>query len=265
MNLNVLKKLLVGSPLATAQARHERLGKATGLAVFASDNLSSVAYATEEILRVLVLAGVAALTYAVPIGVAIGVVIAVVISSYRQTIAAYPQGASDYLVTKDNLGVYPGLTAGAALLIDYTLTVAVSVSAGVAALTSALPALYPYRVLLGVSLVGLIGLANLRGVRESARFFAVWSYLFIGAYALLMLYGFGAYAVLGLPVLPPTPPAREATETLGVFLVLRAFASGAVALTGIEAVSDGVTAFKPPEVKNAQTVLVALGLIMIAL
>jgi amino acid transporter len=265
VNLNSLKKLLVGSPLATAQARHERLGKATGLAVFASDNLSSVAYATEEILRVLVLAGVAALTYAVPIGVAIGVVIAVVISSYRQTIAAYPQGASDYLVTKDNLGVYPGLTAGAALLIDYTLTVAVSVSAGVAALTSALPALYPYRVLLGVSLVGLIGLANLRGIRESARFFAVWSYLFIGAYALLMLYGFGAYVVWGLPVLPPAPPAREATETLGVFLVLRAFASGAVALTGIEAVSDGVTAFKPPEVKNAQSVLVALGVIMIAL
>ena len=265
MNLNSLKKLLVGSPLATAQARHERLGKATGLAVFASDNLSSVAYATEEILRVLVLAGVAALTYAVPIGVDIGVVIAVVISSYRQTIASYPQGASDYLVTKDNLGVYPGLTAGAALLIDYTLTVAVSVSAGVAALTSALPALYPYRVLLGVSLVGLIGLANLRGIRESARFFAVWSYLFIGAYALLMLYGFGAYVVWGLPVLPPAPPAREATETLGVFLVLRAFASGAVALTGIEAVSDGVTAFKPPEVKNAQSVLVALGVIMIAL
>jgi len=265
VNLNSLKKLMVGSPLATAQARHERLGKATGLAVFASDNLSSVAYATEEILRVLVLAGVAALTYAVPIGVVIGLVIAVVISSYRQTIAAYPQGASDYLVTKDNLGVYPGLTAGAALLIDYTLTVAVSVSAGVAALTSALPPLYPYRVLLGVSLVGLIGLANLRGIRESARFFAVWSYLFIGAYALLMLYGFGAYVVWGLPVMPPPPPVREATETLGVFLILRAFASGAVALTGIEAVSDGVTAFKPPEVKNAQSVLVALGVIMIAL
>ena len=265
MNLNSHKKLLVGGPLATAQARHERLGKATGLAVFASDNLSSVAYATEEILRVLVLAGVAALTYAVPIGVVIGLVIAVVISSYRQTIAAYPQGASDYLVTKDNLGVYPGLTAGAALLIDYTLTVAVSVSAGVAALTSALPPLYPYRVLLGVSLVGLIGLANLRGIRESARFFALWSYLFIGAYALLMLYGFGAYVVWGLPVMPPPPPVREATETLGVFLILRAFASGAVALTGIEAVSDGVTAFKPPEVKNAQSVLVALGVIMIAL
>ena len=261
MNRNSLKKLLVGSPLATAQARHERLGKATGLAVFASDNLSSGAYATEEILRVLLLAGLAALTFAVPIAVPI----AVVISSYRQTIASYPQGASDYLVTKDNLGVYPGLTAGAALLIDYTLTVAVSVSAGVAALTSALPALYPYRVLLGVSLVGLIGLANLRGIRESARFFAVWSYLFIGAYALLMLYGLGAYVVWGLPVLPPAPPAREATETLGVFLVLRAFASGAVALTGIEAVSDGVPAFKPPEVKNAQTVLVALGLIMVAL
>jgi len=194
VNRNSLKKLLVGCPLATAQARHERLGKATGLAVFASDSLSSMAYATEEILRVLLLAGVGALTFAVPIGV----VIAVVISSYRQTIAAYPQGASDYLVTKDNLGVYPGLTAGAALLIDYTLTVAVSVSAGVAALTSALPPLYPYRILLGVRLVGLIGLANLRGIRESARFFAVWSYLFIGAYALLMLYGLGAYVVWGL-------------------------------------------------------------------
>ena len=190
----------------------------------------------------LVLAGVAALTYAVPIGV----VIAVVISSYRQTIAAYPQGASDYLVAKDNLGVYSGLTAGAALLVDYTLTGAVSVSAGVAALTSALPALHPYRVLLGVSLVALIGVANLRGIRGSARFFAIWSYLFIGAYALLMLYGLGAFVAWGLPVSPPLPPVREATETLGVFLVLPAFAFGAVALTGIEAVSDGVTAFKPP-------------------
>ena len=139
MRLYSLKRLLVGSPLPTAQARHERLGKVTGLAVFASDNLSSVAYATEEILRVLIVAGPAALIYSVPIAMVIGVVTAIVISSYRQTVVAYPQGASDYIVAKDNLGTPSGLTAGAALLIDYTLTVAVSVSAGVAALTSAAP------------------------------------------------------------------------------------------------------------------------------
>ena len=262
MKISALKKLFVGRPLPTAQARHERLGKVTGLAVFASDNLSSVAYATEEILRVLLLAGAGALSLSVPIGIAIGLVIAVVITSYRQTIAVYPQGASDYIVAKDNLGVYPGLTAGAALLIDYTLTVAVSVSAGVAALTSAFPALYPYRVLLGAGLVGLIALANLRGIRESGRVFAVWSYLFIGGYLILMAYGFATPLLWGGPSAPP-PPA-EAAE-VGLFLLLRAFASGAVALTGIEAVSDGITAFRPPEVKNAQAVLVALGVIMITM
>jgi hypothetical protein len=136
---------------ATAQAHHERLGRITGLAVFASDNLSSVAYATEEILRVLLLAGAGALAFSVPIGLCIAAVIGIVILSYRQNIAAYPQGASDYIVAKDNLGVFPGLTAGSALLIDYTLTVAVSVSAGVAALTSAFALLYPYRVGLGIS------------------------------------------------------------------------------------------------------------------
>ncbi|HSE03805.1 MAG TPA: amino acid permease, partial [Methylomirabilota bacterium] len=190
MKLSKLKRWFVGTPIATAQAHHERLGKVTGLAVFASDNLSSVAYATEEILRVLLLAGVGALAFSVPIGLCITAVIAIVILSYRLNIAEYPQGASDYIVAKDNLGVFPGLTAGAALLIDYTLTVAVSVSAGVAALTSAFPVLYPYRVVLGIGLVLLIGVANLRGLRESGRVFAVWAYLFIGGYFLLMLYGF---------------------------------------------------------------------------
>jgi amino acid transporter len=241
------------------------LGKVTGLAVFASDNLSSVAYATEEILRVLLLAGVGALTLSVPIGLLIGLVIGIVILSYRQNIAEYPQGASDYLVAKDNLGVFPGLTAGAALLIDYTLTVAVSVSAGVAALTSAFPVLYPYRVVLGIGLVVLIAVANLRGLRESGRVFAVWSYLFIAGYLLPMVYGSAGFALWGPPAPavphPPAPPLGD----IGVFLLLRAFASGAVALTGIEAVSDGITAFKPPEVRNAQRVLVALGLIMITL
>jgi amino acid transporter len=266
MKISRLKQLFVGRPIATAQARHERLDKVTGLAVFASDNLSSVAYATEEILRVLLLAGVGALSFSAPIGIAIGLVIAIVITSYRQTIAEYPQGASDYLVTKDNLGVYPGLVAGAALLIDYTLTVAVSVSAGVAALTSAVPTLYPHRVLLGVGMVALIGVANLRGLRESGRIFAVWSYLFIAGYLALIGYGLVSY-LFGGPGAPPPArlPAEEHMGEIGIFLLLRAFASGAVALTGIEAVSDGVTAFKPPEVRNAQKVLVALGIVMITL
>ena len=264
MNLNAFKRLLVGRPLPTAQARHERLSKTTGLAIFASDNLSSVAYASEEILRVLVLAGVGALALASPIGIAIALVIAIVIYSYRQTILVYPQGASDYIVAKDNIGPVAGLTAGGALLIDYTLTVAVSVSAGVAALTSAVPALFPYRVVLCVVAIGLIAVGNLRGVRESGQFFALPSYLFIGGFVALIAAGFVRYALHG----PPEAVAAGAAEPLAgltAFLVLRAFASGAVALTGIEAVADGVTAFKPPEVKNARTVLLILGAIMVAL
>jgi len=264
VKVNAFKRLLVGRPLPTAQARHERLSKTTGLAIFASDNLSSVAYASEEILRVLVVAGVAALALASPIGVAIALVIAIVIYSYRQTILVYPQGASDYIVAKDNIGPVAGLTAGGALLIDYTLTVAVSVSAGVAALTSAVPALFPYRVVLCVIAIGLIAVGNLRGVRESGRLFALPSYLFIGGFVALIAVGFVRYALHG----PPVAVATEATEPLAAltaFLVLRAFASGAVALTGIEAVADGVTAFKPPEVKNARAVLAILGAIMVTL
>jgi len=265
MRLYSLKRLLVGSPLPTAQARHERLGKVTGLAVFASDNLSSVAYATEEILRVLIVAGPAALIYSVPIAMVIGVVTAIVISSYRQTVVAYPQGASDYIVAKDNLGTPAGLTAGAALLIDYTLTVAVSVSAGVAALTSAAPPLYPYRVVLGVALVGTVAVANLRGVRESGRLFAVPTYLFIGGFFLMLAIGFPRVLVGGMPAAAAPGPPGEALAGLGLLLLLRAFSSGAVALTGIEAVADGVTAFKPPEVKNARIVLLWLGAIMVTL
>ncbi len=267
MRLNALKRLLVGRPLLTAQARHERLSKITGLAIFASDNLSSVAYATEEILRVLMLAGAAALTLAMPIGVAIVVVIAIVIFSYRQTILAYPQGASDYIVAKDNLGTLAGLVAGSALLIDYTLTVAVSVSAGVAALTSAFPTLFAHRIVLCVAAIAVIAVGNLRGVRESGRLFAVPSYLFIGGFFALIVVGLLRYFAVGVPV--PTPVQATDVPALGqhltAFLVLRAFASGAVALTGIEAVADGVPAFKPPEVSNARTVLAVLGAIMMAL
>jgi len=259
-----LKRLFVGTPLPTAQARHERLSKRTGLAIFASDNLSSVAYATEEIMRVLILAGVAALSLSTPISIAIGAVICIVIYSYRQTIVAYPQGASDYIVAKDNLGTAAGLVAGSALLIDYTLTVAVSVSAGIAAVTSAVPGLFPYRVVLCVAALALIAYGNLRGLRESGRLFALPSYLFIAGFLVLIATGFARYAIRGEPTAPPTE-VEAPLGALSVFLVLRAFASGAVALTGIEAVADGVQAFKPPEVKNARTVLAVLGLIMLTL
>ena len=263
--LSGLKRFIVGQPLATAQARHERLSKTTGLAIFASDNLSSVAYASEEVLRVLILAGVGALGLASPIGVAIAMVIAIVIYSYRQTILAYPQGASDYIVAKDNIGTLAGLTAGGALLIDYTLTVAVSISAGVAALTSAVPGLFPYRVILCVSAIALITLGNLRGLRESGRLFALPSYLFVAGIGALIVVGLTRYVTHGAPPATAAAPAGDPLVPLTAVLVLRAFASGAVALTGIEAVADGVTAFKPPEVRNARTVLAILGAIMVTL
>jgi amino acid transporter len=264
VRLHALKRLLVGRPLPTAQARHERLTKVTGLAVFASDNLSSVAYATEEILRVLVVAGTAALWLSLPVAAAIAGVVAVVVFSYRQTIQAYPQGASGYIVARDNLGTTPGLVAGSALLIDYTLTVAVSVSAGVAALTSAFPALYSHRVGLCVGAIALLAVANLRGVRESGRLFALPTYAFIVGFLALIALGLVRYLTgAAAPVGAPEPVA--ATVPLTGFLVLRAFAAGAVALTGIEAVADGVTAFKPPEVRNARAVLAALGVIMTTL
>ena len=265
MNLNSLKKVLVGSPLATAQARHERLSKTAALAVFSSDALSSVAYATEEILLILVLAGTVALHYSIPIGFAIAALIAVVVSSYRQTIFAYPQGGGSYIVTKDNLGTLPGLISGAALLIDYVLTVAVSVAAGVAALTSAVPALYDYRVIIGVGFVAAITVANLRGLRESGNLFALPTYLFISFVAVLIVYGLVRWAFGWDPTSHVPDPSIAAVQDLSIFLVLRAFASGCAALTGVEAVSDGVPAFKPPEAKNARIVLAWLGVILISL
>src|SRR5438105_3597553 len=189
VRLHRLKRVFVGSPIPTAQSRHERLRKTTALPIFASDALSSVAYATEEILLVLVLAGTVALSYSLPIGIGIAILIGLVVASYRQTILAYPRGGGAYIVTKDNLGVIPGLTAGGALLIDYVLTVAVSVAAGVAAVTSAVPALFPYRVWLCVAAVILVAIANLRGIRESGKFFAVPTYLFVVSLFALVVYG----------------------------------------------------------------------------
>ena len=259
-----LKRLLVGTPLPTAQARHERLGKATALAVFASDALSSVAYATEEIVLVLMLAGVVALSYSLPIGIAISLLIVIVVSSYRQTILAYPKGGGAYIVTKDNLGTVAGLIAAAALLIDYVLTVAVSVAAGIAAVTSALPVLFPYRVWLGVLGVVGIAVANLRGIRESGKIFALPTYLFVGSMLLVIGYG-GVGAVFGWIGAAPYAPHPAGLEGVGLFLLLRAFAAGCSALTGVEAVSDGVPAFKPPEAHNARVVLAWLGALLVTL
>jgi amino acid transporter len=264
VRLHRLKRFFVGSPLPTAQQRHERLSKSTALAVFASDPLSSVAYATEEILIVLTLAGAAALSYSLPIGLGIALLILIVISSYRQTIRAYPHGGGAYIVAKDNLGVLPGLVAGAALLIDYVLTVAVSVAAGIAAVTSALPDLVPYRVWLCVLTVVLVAVANLRGIRESGRLFAAPTYLFVAAILTMVAYGVAGVVLDVLPEAPyaPHPPGLEG---ITLFLLLRAFAAGCTALTGVEAVSDGVPAFRPPEAHNARIVMMWLGGISVAM
>ncbi len=251
--LNSLKRILVGRPLATAAEKHERLGKISGLAVFASDALSSVAYGTEEVLLVLVTAGTAALTYSFPIMVGIATLVIIVASSYWQTIHAYPSGGGSYIVAKDNLGTLPGLVAGAALLIDYVLTVAVSTASGVAAITSAFPPLFPWRVALCVLCVTLVTIANLRGVRESGRLFTVPTYWFIGSLALLLLAGF--YRVLTGVTQPMPTEEIKATEAVTIFLILRAFSSGCATLTGIEAVSNGIPAFRSPESRNASITL----------
>jgi len=264
MRLTLVKRLLVGAPMPLAQARHERLGKAAALAVFASDPLSSVAYATEEILLVLVLAGSAALSYSLPVAFGIAALLAVVVVSYRQTVAAYPQGGGAYLVAKDNLGIYPALTAAAALLVDYVLTVSVSVVAGIAALTSALPQLHPYRVVLSVLAVAGIALGNLRGVRESARLFAAPTYFFV--VSILAMVGYGLVgAMFGLLPEAPYEPHPPGLEGLSLFLLLRSYAAGCTALTGVEAVSNGVQALKPPEGHNAQSVMTWLGVISITM
>jgi amino acid transporter len=249
-----LKKLLVGSPLRTSDLPHQRLTKKAALAVFASDNLSSCAYATEEMLVAIVIGGSAVLHLTVPAAIGIVVLLVLVVVSYSQTLYAYPGGGGAYQVAKENLGVTPGLIGAAALLIDYVLTVAVSIAAGVAAITSAFPELFPHRVALCLGFVLIIMLANLRGVRESATVVGIPVYLFIvSAYGLVI--GGLVYA-FRLP--PGAIPAQNfpAVEQLPLlWLFLRAFASGCTALTGVEAISTGVQAFKPPVARNASITL----------
>jgi amino acid transporter len=256
-----VKRVLVGPPIATAQEHTERVNIFTGLAVFASDNISSSAYATEEIMRVLVLAGVGALSLTLPITFAIVAVLVIVVVSYQQTISAYPSGGGSYIVASTNLGALPGLTAAGALLVDYVLTVAVSIAAGVAALTSIYPGLFQYRVLLGVVFVAVLCLGNLRGIRESGAIFTAPTYIYLVAIFGLLGYGMIRYVMGDLPeyTAPAAWRTTDGAQALGLLLILRAFSSGSVALTGTEAVSNGVPAFKPPEARHAQTVLIAMG------
>jgi amino acid transporter len=264
--ISELKRLFVGRPLATEQLAHERLSKRIALAVFSSDALSSVAYATEAILIALLAAGTEALGYATPIAIGIALLLITVSFSYRQTIIAYPQGGGTYIVSRENLGTIPSLVAASSLLIDYVLTVAVSMSAAVAAITSAVGALEPYRVQLAVALIALVTLANLRGMKESGQLFAIPTYLFV--LSMFTLLGVGLFKVIAsggsVPPapLPATPYVSEELQTISFFLLLRAFAAGCTALTGIEAIADGVPAFKKPESKNAATTLVIMAVIL---
>jgi amino acid transporter len=256
------KHVLIGAPLATAAAPHERLNKIRALAIFSSDALSSVAYATEEIMKVLILAGLGALSLTMPVALTIALLLAVVATSYRQTILAYPNGGGSYIVSSDNLGRIPGLVAAASLMIDYTLTVAVSVAAGVDAVTSAFPSLAPHHVLIGVTVTVLITLTNLRGLRESGTIFAIPTYVFIGAMYLLILIGVGRILFGGGIPYVPAVPAPPPTRTLGLALILTAFAQGCSAMTGTEAISNGVPAFKDPAPQNARATLFWMAFIL---
>ncbi|MEA2971734.1 MAG: hypothetical protein QOG82_192 [Actinomycetota bacterium] len=262
------KDRLLGPPLNTEQLVHERLGRPTALAVFASDNLSSSAYATEEILRVLVPAvGLAAFSLVVPLTVAMLVVLAFLILSYRQTIKAYPSAGGAYVVTRDNFGIVPAQVAGVSLLADYVLTVAVSVSAGTAALTSAVPALVPAAVPISVAFILIVAYGNLRGVRESGRVFAVPTYFFIVNMLLLLGVGLVRMVAGGLPTQSTAQEGLVHMGTTdptlflgaGLFVLMHAFASGGAAVTGVEAISNGVPAFRAPEWKNARSTLVVMG------
>jgi amino acid transporter len=279
--LGELKRFIIGSPIETARQAHERLNKRTALAVFSSDAMSSSAYATEEILRHLALAGpaligAASFRYAGPLAGLITLLLIIVVFSYRQTIAAYPKGGGSYIVCSENLGKYPGLVAGAALLTDYVLTVAVSISAGVFALTSLIQPLAPYAVEIAVVAIALIALANMRGLRESGALFAAPTYLFLA-----MVLGMIAYAGLRyltgemITIAPPPGPVagpgeiefgpNSHYEPVGIFLLMASFASGCAALTGIEAIADGVPAFKKPESQNARTTLVWMAVFLVTM
>ena len=258
------RTLLIGRPLSTADAPHQTIGKAVGLAVFASDALSSTAYATQEMLVILAAAGTIAFQYSLPISITIIALLAILTISYEQTIHAYPGGGGAYIVTRDNLGIFPAQTAGAALLTDYILTVAVSISSGVAQVISAYPDLYPYRVWIASGFVLLIMLINLRGVKESGVTFAIPTYFFLIMMSVTVVVGLIRYFTggLGVVVAPPLMEHVGELQPITFFLILKAFASGTTAVTGVEAISDGILAFKEPRSKNAGTTLIWMAAIL---
>jgi len=260
------RNFLIGRPLSTADAPHQTIGKALGLAVFSSDAMSSVAYAPQEMLIILAAAGVSSFGISIPLALAICVLLIILTLSYEQTIHAYPDGGGAYIVARDNLGELPAQTAAAALLTDYILTVAVSISSGVAQLGSAYPALYIHRVIISIGLVLLVMLINLRGVKESGITFAIPTYFFIlmmyvtifaGVIKLLL-------GTLGVVSLPPTDviDLHNTLQPITLFLILKAFSSGTTALTGVEAISNGITAFKEPRSKNAGRTLIIMAFIL---
>jgi amino acid transporter len=267
-----VKRVLVGRPLATTEMEHQRISKTIALAVFSSDAISSTAYATEEILFVTAVGASSlalGLNSLIPIGIAVAILLTIVITSYRQTIFAYPSGGGSYVVSRENLGENPSLVAGASLLVDYILTVAVSISAGVAAIVS-IPAfhdLQQHRVALGLILIVGISLANLRGIKESGRIFAVPTYIYIAVLAALVSYGlFRSFVLDDIHRINPIAFKEEGNNifggTLGIFILLKGFSSGAVALTGVEAISNGVPAFRRPESRNAAMTLMWMGIIL---
>ncbi len=254
--LSSIKRIFVGAPMATSEAQHQRLSKKKALATFSSDPLSSVAYATEEILLILILAGSATLFLSIPISLTIIGLLLIVVFSYRQTIYAYPSGGGAYIVAHENLGQGAGLTAAAALLTDYVLTVSVSVAAGIAALTSAFPTLQPYSVTLCLVSIFVVMLMNLRGIRESSTVFAIPTYAFIGG--ILTMLAVGAWEMKMGTFTHESPPSLPIQSELTLFLILRAFSSGCTALTGVEAVSNGIPLFRKPESRNAAATLMAM-------
>ena len=270
--LHTLKRLVIGRPIASADEGHQRLPKKVALPVFASDALSSTAYATDEIVHVLLVGagiGVLAFSKLVPIAIVVAILLIIVITSYRQTIHAYPGGGGSYMVSKDNLGTIPSLVAASSLLVDYILTVAVSVSGGVLAMRSAFGFDNLWTVPIALLCVMLPTLANLRGLKESGALFAPPTYLYVVSLAALILYGlYRVFVAKNIDPIDPASVSEEAKELaegakgLGIMMLLRAFSSGAVALSGIEAISDGVPAFKKPESKNAATTIVIMGAIL---
>lgn len=270
MTISEIKRTLIGEPFPTSQEIHERLDKMRGLAVFASDPISSNAYATEAIMSVLIVLGSGALAMTLPLAMGVAALVLMVVFSYIQTILHYPDGGGAYTVAKDNLGKYPSLLAGSALLIDYVLTVSVSVAAGVRAITSAFPEAYDFRVLIAIVAIALITWINLRGARESGTIFAVPTYAFVGGVLLTIGLGFlrytGLFGLAPLPSFHESVPAQEPlVGFVYIWLLLRAFAGGCTALTGIEAISNGVKAFKPPESNNAAKTMVVMGIIAMSL